>query len=72
MLCFRSEAHLDRWCAERDLPRGGTLTPEQAWQLAHAWYKDKVKLDWRRHTLEESEALLNTIGLTDSFWNLRG
>ena len=27
--------------------------------------------DWRRHTLEETEALLESIGLTDAFWNLR-
>ena len=36
-----------------------------------AWYKDKVKPDWRRHTLEATEALLPSIGLTGTFWNLR-
>ncbi len=71
MLLFRAEEHIDRWCEARDLPRGGVLSPEQAWRLAHAWYKDKVRPDWQRHTLEETEALLEGLGLTGSFWSLR-
>jgi hypothetical protein len=71
MLLFRGEEHIDRWCRARDLPRGVTLTPEQCRQLAYGWYKDKVKPDWRRHSLEETEALLAEVGLTDPFWNLR-
>ena len=47
------------------------MTPEQTWQLAYGWYKDKLKVDWRRHTLEETEELLASIGLTGVFWNLR-
>lgn len=47
------------------------MTLEQCRQLAHGWYQDKVKPDWRRHTLEETEALLAEVGLTDAFWNLR-
>jgi carboxypeptidase C (cathepsin A) len=72
MLLFRSEEHVDRWCHARDLPRGGVLTPDQGWRLAHGWYKDKLSPDWRRHTLEETEALLGNLGITGDFWNLRG
>jgi hypothetical protein len=71
MLLFRDEEHVDRWCETRDLERGALITPEQTWQLAFGWYRNKVKPDWRRHTLEETEALLESIGLTDAFWNLR-
>ena len=71
MLLFRSEEHIDRWGQARDLPRGATLTPEQGWRLANGWYKDKVRPDWRRHTLEETEALLREVGLSGPFWNLR-
>ncbi|TMA26927.1 MAG: hypothetical protein E6J78_11845 [Deltaproteobacteria bacterium] len=71
MLLFRDEEHIDRWCQPRDLVRGETISPEQTWRLAHAWYKDKLKPDWRRHTLEETEALLRSLGLTSAFWNLR-
>ena len=71
MLLFRSEEHVDRWCADRDLPRGGTMTPDQCWRLAQAWYGDKVSPDWRRATLDEAESLLAETGLTGPFWSLR-
>ena len=71
MLLFRDEEHVDRWCGARDLARGEVITMQQAWALAHGWYKDKLKPDWRRHTPQETEALLASIGLTGSFWSVR-
>lgn len=71
MRLFRSEEHITRWRTVRDLPPGGTMTPAQCWQLAEAWYADKLSPDWRRKTLEEAEATLATIGLTEPFWKLR-
>jgi hypothetical protein len=71
MLLFRSEEHLDHWRAFRGLPRGGTMSPEQCWQLAVAWYGDKLNPDWQRKTRDEAEAALNSIGLTEPFWSLR-
>ncbi len=72
MLLFRDEEHVDRWCEARDLSRGAVITVEQTWRLARGWYKGKLKPDWRRHTLEETESLLRSAGLTTPFWNLRG
>ena len=72
MLLFRDEEHVDRWCEAWDITRGATITAEQAWRLAYGWYKDKLKPQWRRHTVDEAEALLSSIGLTGAFWNLRG
>ena len=72
MLLFRDEEHVDRWCEARDLSRGAVITPEQTWRLAYGWYKNKLNADWRRHTLEETEALLRTVGLTSRFWDLSG
>ena len=71
MLLFRSEEHLERWCAFRELPRGGMMVPEQCWQLARAWYADRLRPDWRRKTLEEAEAAFAAVGLTGPFWSLR-
>ena len=71
MLLFRSEEHVDRWCAARELPRGGTMTPDQCWRLAQAWYGNKVSPDWRRATLDEAESLLSGLGLTGPFWSMR-
>lgn len=72
MLLFRSEEHIDRWCAFRGMSRGGIMTVEQCWQLARVWYSDKLSADWRRKTLDEAEATLSGIGLTGPFWSLRG
>lgn len=71
MLLFRAEEHIDRWCQAHGLKRGATLTPEQGWQLARGWYAEKLKPEWRRHTVEETEAHLAKVGLTGAFWNLR-
>lgn len=71
MLLFRDEEHVDRWCAAREMPRGALISPEKAWHLAQGWYRDKVKPDWRRHTLEEAEALFAEVGLMSAFWKLR-
>jgi hypothetical protein len=71
MLAFRSEAHVDRWCRLRRLPRGAVFSLEQAWQLAQAWYENKLSPDWKRATPEEAEAVFAGIGLTGDFWRLR-
>lgn len=72
MLLFRSEEHVERWVRQWGLPRGAVLPPEQAWQLAHAWYgPDRRAPEWRRRTIDETEALFADLGLTGSFWNLR-
>jgi len=63
--------HIDRWCQSRGIRRGATLTPDQAWRLPHGWYKDKLKPEWRRHTVDEAEALIASVGLAGAFWNLR-
>ena len=72
MLLFRDEEHVDRWCAARDMHRGAVISLDQAWRLAHGWYRDKAKPFWRRHTLDETEALFDEVGLSGPFWSLRG
>ncbi len=71
MLLFRSEEHLNKWLADWRLPRGGTLSLEQCWRLAQAWYDaDRRAPDWRRKTAEEGQALFGELGLTGAFWKL--
>jgi hypothetical protein len=70
MLAFRSEAHVERWCRSRRVPRGAVFAMEQAWQLGRAWYADKLAPEWRRATAEEAEATFARIGLTGEFWRL--
>jgi len=71
MLIFRSEEHVDRWCAARELSRGAVLSAALAWVLAREWYGDRLHPHWRRHTVDETEALFTRLGLTDPFWSLR-
>ena len=71
MLLFRGEEHIDRWRTQWNQPRGATLTIDQAWRLADAWYGNKMDPGWRRMTVDETEDLLGKLGLTGPFWNLR-
>ncbi len=72
MLLFRSEEHVDRWCAAWRLERGAVLSLEQGWNLAQAWYgADRRDPAWRRRTVDETEALFAELGLTSAFWSLR-
>lgn len=72
MLLFRSEEHVDRWCEQWTLPRGGLLTLDTAWQLANAWFAtDRGAPEWRRPPVEEVEALFARLGLAGEFWALR-
>jgi hypothetical protein len=68
MNLFRSEEHLQRWLAGRT--PGATLTVDKLCELAHAWYHDRLDADWRPHTLEQNQAILDRLRLTDAFWRL--
>ena len=72
MLAFRGEAHVDRWCGQRRIPRSEVLSLEQTWGLGRDWYADKLSPDWRRATPEEAEAIFASLGLTSDFWRLQG
>jgi hypothetical protein len=71
MLAFRSEAHVHRWLETHGLPQGATLSLDQAWRLADAWYSDRLDPTWRRKTPAESEALFAEIGFEGDFWRLQ-
>lgn len=72
MLIFRSEEHIDRWCQQWKLAPGAQLSLDQAWRLAQSWYgPDRRERDWRRKTVDETEAVLANLKLTTPFWNLR-
>jgi Alkylmercury lyase len=72
MLLFRSEEHVGRWTERRGNSKGATLSPEQGWRLAKAWYEDRLSPDWRRRTPDEAQAVFDSIGLVGAFWRLAG
>ena len=70
MLLLRSERHVDRWCEQWRRPRGGTLTLEQAWELARAWYGNRLDPGYRPLTRDEAQAVFARLALQGPFWEL--
>ena len=68
MNLFRSEEHVDQWLARR--PPGATISVVTLSELAHAWWGDRLSPDWRPHTREQNQAILEGVGLTSPFWQL--
>jgi hypothetical protein len=69
MLFFRSEEHVDRWCATWRLPRGYSMTLDENWRLAQAWYGGgRTAPEWRRRTPDETREVFARLGLTSDFW----
>ena len=72
MLFFRSEEHVDRWCATWRIEKGAVIPIETGWALARAWYgEDRRDPAWRRRTIEETEAVFGSLGFTSPFWRVR-
>jgi hypothetical protein len=71
MLLFRDVEHIDRWRSQWNQPPGAALTIDQVWQLADAWFRNKMDPDWRRATLEETQSVFTKLGLTGPFWSLQ-
>jgi len=68
MLLFRSEDHVQDWLQGRD--PGATIPIAKLAQLAEAWWGDRLAPDWRPHTREQNQAILDRLGLTGQFWRL--
>jgi hypothetical protein len=63
MLLFRSEEEIGE-------PRGGVMTTAQLHELARRWYGDRLDPGWRPRTVQQSQAILDSVGLTGPFWRL--
>ncbi len=68
MLLFRSEEHVDRWCASRGRQRRPLVPLDVLWQLAVAWYASRLTPQARRPMGEEIRAIFDRLGLTGEFW----
>ena len=68
MNLFRSEEHVARWLGARS--PGATIPATKLSELAHAWWGDRVDPDWRPHTLDQNQGILDRLGLTGGFWSL--
>jgi len=68
MNLFRSEEHIARWLGGR--APGATIPVAKLAELAQAWWEDRLAADWRPHTREQNQAILERLGLTGGFWAL--
>jgi hypothetical protein len=68
MHLFRSGEHIQRWLAGRE--PGATIPVTTLSELAHAWWGDRLSPDWRPHTRDHNQAILDRLGLTGAFWRL--
>lgn len=68
MRLFRSEEHVARWLGGRAAEE--TIGVTTLCDLAHAWWGDRLAPGWRPRTREESQAVLDGVGLTGEFWRL--
>ena len=68
MNLFRSEEHIDRWLAGRRA--GATTSVSTVARLASRWWGDRLDPDWRPHTREQNQAILDEVGLSGDFWRL--
>jgi hypothetical protein len=68
MLLFRSEEHVDKWCAVHALPKRPLVNLEQLWTLAREWYWSRLTPEARRPMGAEIRAIFDGLGLTDPFW----
>lgn len=68
MNLFRSEEHVARWLGGRE--PGATIPVTKVVELGHAWYADRLAIDWRPHTRNQNQAILDGLGLVGDFWRL--
>jgi hypothetical protein len=54
-----------------DGPAGGAVVAlDTLRDLARRWYGDRLDPDWRPRTREQSQAILDAVGLRGDFWRL--
>ena len=46
------------------------MTFAQMWALAQVWYAGRLDEEWRGRSAEDSQAVLESVGLTGEFWRL--
>ena len=71
MLLFRSEAHVDRWLANRGVAKGAVFDVQTSFRLGKLWYANRLRRGWQPHPPDDAERIFEECGLTGAFWRLR-
>ena len=70
MVFLRSEEHLERWLAANGWEPGASMSAPKLNELARRWWWTRLDPDWQPRSPEESQAILDELGLTGAFWQL--
>ena len=70
MVFLRSEEHLGRWLAANGWGSGASMSASTLNELAGRWWANRLEPDWRPRSAEESQGILDELGLTGAFWQL--
>jgi len=70
MVFLRSEDHLARWLGDNGWDPGATISAAQMNEVARAWWWTRLDPGWRPRTVEQSQAILESLGLEGEFWAL--
>jgi len=71
MVYLRSEEHLTRWLDQTGHEPGDTFPATTMNALARRWWWTRLDPGWRPRAVEESQAILEELGLTGEFWRLQ-
>jgi hypothetical protein len=71
MVFLRSEEHLERWLAARGWEPGASMSAATLNELARRWWWTRLDPGWLPRSAEESQAILDDLGLMGDFWQLR-
>ena len=56
--------------SEEEVTAGEVVDLATLAELARRWYGDRLDPGWRPRTRAESQAILDSVGLTGEFWRL--
>ena len=70
MVFLRSEEHLGRWLDGHGWEPGASLSAATLNELARRWWWTRLEPDWQPRPPEESQAILDELGLLGEFWRL--
>jgi hypothetical protein len=69
MLFFRSEEMVEAWCRAHGVPKRPLVRLDQLWQMAVAWYENRLSPDARRPSSDEMRQIFARVGLEEPFWD---
>jgi len=61
---------LERWLGANGWQRGASMSASTLNELACRWWSTRLDPDWRPRSPDESQAILDELGLTGAFWEL--